>query len=192
MLSLSTPAAPRPTGPLRAGPTRDERSLTVKTYPTASDGLVPYGALTLRLALGAVYLAHALSKPMLFTMPGTVAFFESNGFPGWAAYPVFAAELLGGVLLLLGLLTRWAAAGLVPVTAGALLVHGPNGWLFINPGGGWEYPAFLLAALASQVLLGGGAHALRVPMRPPAVACGEAHAPRPSWRSRAALSNYLD
>jgi putative oxidoreductase len=191
MVSLGTTAAPRPTGPLRAGPTPDERSLTVKTHPTATDGLAPYGALVLRVALGAVYLAHALSKPLLFTMPGTAAFFESNGSPGWAAYPVFAAELLGGVFLLLGLLTRWAAAGLVPVTAGALLVHGANGWLFINPGGGWEYPAFLVAALAAQALLGGGAHALRVSKRP-ALAAGEAPAPSPPRRPRAALSNYLD
>src|SRR4051812_8351512 len=128
------------------------------------------GALALRLALGLVFLAHALSKPLVFTLPGTAAFFESQGFPGWSAYPVFALELLGGSLLLLGAGSRWAALALIPVTAGALLVHLPNGWLFASPGGGWEFPAFLAAALAAQALLGDGALALRaaLPMRSPA------------------------
>src|SRR3954454_1596070 len=131
---------------------------------------VSLGVLTLRLSLGGVYLAHALSKPLLFGMPGTAAFFEQQGFPGWSAYPVFVFELLGGVLLLLGAGSRWAALALIPVTAGALLVHLPNGWLFASPGGGWEFPAFLAAALAAQALLGDGALPLRPPLptRPPA------------------------
>jgi putative oxidoreductase len=133
------------------------------------------GALALRIALGLVFLAHALSKPLVFTLPGTAAFFESHGFPGWSAYPVFALELLGGALLLLGAGSRWAALALIPVTAGALLVHLPNGWLFASPGGGWEFPAFLIAALAAQALLVDGALALRVALprrRPIAPAVG--------------------
>jgi len=127
--------------------------------PSRTD-LAPYGALALRVGLGVVYLAHALSKPLMFTLPGTVAFFEQNGFPGWTAYPVFAAELVGGVMLILGVWTRLVAAALVPVTAGALLVHLPHGWLFASPGGGWEYPAFLIVALVAQALIGDGAFAL--------------------------------
>jgi putative oxidoreductase len=119
--------------------------------------LAARGALVLRGALGAVFVAHALSKPLLFTFPGTVSFFEASGFPGWTAYPVFAAELVGGLSLLAGFLTRWAAAGLLPVTAGALLTHADKGWLFASPGGGWEFPAFLLLALLAQALLGPGA-----------------------------------
>ena len=49
------------------------------------------------------------------------------------------------------------AALLVPVLAGAFLVHWPNGWSFTAPGGGWEYVAFLLIALVAQILLGDGA-----------------------------------
>jgi putative oxidoreductase len=146
----------------------------LKQIATKADARVaPYGALALRLALGVVFLAHALSKPLVFTLPGTAAFFERHGFPGWSAYPVFALELIGGVLLLLGVGSRWTAPALIPVTAGALLVHWPNGWLFINPGGGWEFPAFLIAALSAQGLLGDGPLALRValprkaPSRPP-------------------------
>src|SRR3954452_16596813 len=92
-----------------------------------------YGATALRVGPGAVFLAHALAKPLLFTMPGTVAFFEGHGFPGWAAYPVFVAELVGGLLLILGLWMRWTALALIPVMGGAVLTHAANGWLFINP-----------------------------------------------------------
>jgi putative oxidoreductase len=141
----------------------DPEEVLVMSSSAARDArLAPCGVLALRIALGLVFLAHALSKPLVFTLPGTAAFFESHGFPGWSAYPVFALELLGGVLLLLGVGSRWAALVLIPVTAGALLVHLPNGWLFTSPGGGWEFPAFLIAALAAQALLGDGALAPRV------------------------------
>jgi len=115
----------------------------------------------LRTALGAVFVAHAYAKAFVFTLPGTVAFFESAGFPGWTAYPVFVVELLGGVALLLGVQVRAVSLGLIPIMLGALLPHADKGWMFTNAGGGWEYVAFLLAALASQALLGPGAYALR-------------------------------
>ena len=114
------------------------------------------GALVLRIALGLVFIAHALLKLFVFTLPGTVAFFSAHGFPGWTAYPVFAMELLGGVLLLGGVGVRWVALALIPVMIGALFVHAPNGWTFVSPEGGWEYPAFLLAVLFVQATLGGG------------------------------------
>ncbi|WP_437964867.1 DoxX family protein [Sorangium sp. So ce260] len=117
-------------------------------------------ALILRLGLGAVFLAHALAKPLVFTLSGTVQFFAASGFPGWTAYPVFLAELLGGVALLAGLRTRVVALALLPVMAGALLVHLPNGWMFSGQGGGWEYVAFLMMALGAQALLGDGAFAV--------------------------------
>lgn len=121
----------------------------------------PYAALVLRLALGAVFVAHALLKLLVLTLPGTADFFAAHGFPGWAAYPVFVAELAGGILLVAGLATRTVALALVPVMVGALLVHWPNGWSFTAPHGGWEYVAFLIAALVVQAGLGDGALALR-------------------------------
>ena len=39
-------------------------------------------ALLLRLALGTMFVAHGLLKVMVFTLPGTVGFFEQVGFPG--------------------------------------------------------------------------------------------------------------
>jgi steroid delta-isomerase-like uncharacterized protein len=118
-----------------------------------------YAAAVLRIGLGLVFVAHALLKLVVLTLPGTEAFFEAHGYPGWTAYPVFAAELAGGAMLLAGLFTRLAAFGLVPVMAGAFLVHWPNGWSFTAEGGGWEYVAFLIVALVAQGLLGDGAWA---------------------------------
>ena len=41
----------------------------------------PYGALVLRVSLGIMFIAHALLKYFVFTLPGTVGFFEKVGFP---------------------------------------------------------------------------------------------------------------
>lgn len=120
----------------------------------------PYAALVLRLALGVMFIAHALLKYYVFTLPGTAQFFASIGLPGWLGYFTFWAELVGGVLILAGLYTRWAALALVPILLGATWAHLGNGWLFSAPNGGWEYPAFLAAAAIVQALLGDGRYAL--------------------------------
>ena len=123
--------------------------------------LAPYGALVLRVALGAMFIAHSLYlKLVVFTLPGTVKFYESIGLPGWGAHATIAVEAIGGALLIAGLHTRAAAAVLLPVLLGASWVHWKNGWLFTNAGGGWEYPVFLAAATVAQALLGDGALAL--------------------------------
>jgi putative oxidoreductase len=129
--------------------------------PAIDPTTAPYAALVLRVSLGMMFIAHALLKVFVFSLPGTVGFFESVGFPGWLAYVTVAAELIGGVLLILGVYARWVALALVPILLGALQVHLDNGWVFSAEGGGWEYPAFLAAASLVQALLGDGAYALR-------------------------------
>lgn len=123
----------------------------------------PFGPVVLRAGLGVVFLAHAYAKAFIFTFAGTRAFFAAHGFPGWTVMPVFLAEALGGLTLLLGFQVRLASLGLLVVMMGALKPHLANGWSFMAPGGGWEYPAFIVAALSAQVLLGAGAAALRLP-----------------------------
>jgi putative oxidoreductase len=119
------------------------------------------GASVLRISLGIMWIAHALLKLLVFTLPGTAQFFASTGLPGALAYPVFAAELLGGVMILLGLYARQVSLVLMPILLGALWVHAPNGWVFTAPNGGWEYPAFLAIASLSQWLIGDGVGTLR-------------------------------
>jgi putative oxidoreductase len=121
-------------------------------------------ALLLRLALGTMFLAHGLLKVMVFTLPGTVGFFEQVGFPGWLAYIVTFAEIGGGVLLLAGIAVPAVSIALLPVLLGALFVHWGSGWVFSSPNGGWEYPAFLAVAAVVQALLGPGKFALQVPI----------------------------
>ena len=122
----------------------------------------PYAAFLLRVALGVMFIAHSLLlKVFVFTVPGTVGFFQSLGLPGVFAYLVFAAELGGGILLILGVYARAVALALVPVLLGATWAHIGNGWVFSAPNGGWEYPAFLTVAALVQALIGDGALALR-------------------------------
>jgi putative oxidoreductase len=125
-----------------------------------------YGALLLRVSLGVMFIAHSLVlKWMTFTLAGTAQYFESIGLPGPLAYATFFAELIGGILLVLGVQSRWVALGLLPILAGATWVHLGNGWVFSAPGGGWEYPLYLIVLSVAQALLGDGAYALS-PSRP--------------------------
>lgn len=123
--------------------------------------LVDYAALLLRVALALMFFAHAWLKIKVFTPAGSVKYFASLGVPGSFAYLAMAAEIVGGVLLLLGIETRWVALLLIPLMVGTIvLVHGRNGWLFTNKDGGWEYPAFWIVGLLVLAALGGGALAL--------------------------------
>ncbi len=121
-----------------------------------------FAAFLLRLALGIMYLSHSLILKLgTFGLPGTAAFFVGVGLPGWLAYVTFAAEAVGGVLLVLGVQTRWVVMALSPALFGAIIfVHAGNGWVFTAQNGGWEYPAFLIVVSLVQFLLGDGAYAL--------------------------------
>ena len=75
-----------------------------------------FATFLLRITLGIMYLAHSLVlKLSTYTLAGTASFFVGVGLPGWLAYVTFAAEAVGGVLLILGVQTRWV----VPATAPA-------------------------------------------------------------------------
>lgn len=122
----------------------------------------PYAALLLRVSLGVMFLAHGLLlKVLTFTIPGTVGYFESIGYPGYFAYLVIAGEIGGGIALILGFYTRTIALLLLPIIIGATLQHTGNGWLFSGKGGGWEFPVFWTVTLLVQALLGDGAYAWR-------------------------------
>ena len=122
---------------------------------------INYGALTTRLALGSILLSHGLLKVLVFTVPGTVGYFESLGLPSIAAYLTIFGELAGGIAILLGLYTRLAAILSIPILAGAAAVHAANGWVFSNQGGGWEFPVLLILLAIAVALQGNGPFALR-------------------------------
>jgi putative oxidoreductase len=122
----------------------------------------PYAILLLRVSLGVMFLAHVALKIFVFTVPGFVGYFGSLGLPAIVAYGTIALELLGGIALILGIYVSWVALPLaIEVLGTIVLVHGANGWLFTNKGGGWEFPAFWTVGLIVLYLLGDGALAIR-------------------------------
>ena len=125
-------------------------------------GTAPYAALLLRVALGVLFLAHVAVKLFVLTPSGFVGFFASLGLPAVLAWAVMTLELVGGLALVLGVYAPWFAIPLAVEMLGTIVfVHGKNGWIFQNKGGGWEFPALWLVALIVVFLLGDGAYALR-------------------------------
>ncbi|HZY84177.1 MAG TPA: DoxX family protein [Gemmataceae bacterium] len=77
----------------------------------------------------------------------------------WTQYAVAWGELLGGIALLVGLLTRVAALGLIVIQAGAIwTVTGTQGFSLAQ--GGYEYNVALLAMCVALVVMGGGTWAV--------------------------------
>lgn len=126
-----------------------------------NDRRIDLAALVLRLTLGTMLVAHGLLKYLVFTPEGTAKFFESIGLPGPLGYLVIAAEVLGGIALLVGYRTSVVALALVPILFGSALPHLGNGWLFSAPGGGWEYSVFMGFTAIAAAFLGDGRYALR-------------------------------
>ncbi|MEA2396139.1 MAG: putative oxidoreductase [Solirubrobacteraceae bacterium] len=119
------------------------------------------GVLILRVVLGALFVGHGTQK--LFGWFGghgpdaTGGFFDKLGLrPGRQhAVATGVAEAGGGALLLLGLFTPLAAAGISGAMAGAIkTVHAPNGpWVTDN---GYEYQLVIIAAMAAIADTGPG------------------------------------
>ena len=119
-------------------------------------------ATILRVSTGVLFLAHAGLKLFVFTPAGAAGYFASLGLPGPLAYLVIAAELVGGLALILGVYARWVSLALTPILLGSIYApHGAAGFFFSNEGGGWEFPAFWAVTLVVQFVLGDGAYALK-------------------------------
>ena len=115
-----------------------------------------YATLTLRIAAGVMFLAHGLMKLIIFTPAGTAEFFASVGFPPFLGYATMTFEIVAGILLMIGFASRWVSLLGIGVMLGAATVHMGNGWVFSNPGGGWEFPVYSAATLLALVFLGDG------------------------------------
>ena len=116
-----------------------------------------WGITILRVVVGIVFLAHGTQKIFEYGFHGTAGAFAGMGIPLPAVSSAVVAlvEFLGGAALIVGLLTRWAAAlnGFDMVVA-ILVVHLKNG--FLKPGG-FEHPLAMLAACVALVMVGPGA-----------------------------------
>jgi len=122
----------------------------MESYDTAS--------LILRLVLGGVMLAHGVKHARGKTK--TSNWFGSIGFksPGLQWFASTATEIGVGVLLILGLITTAAAAGVIGIMAVAFVsVHRAAGfWVTARPEEGWEYVLTLSAVAAALAIAGPG------------------------------------
>jgi putative oxidoreductase len=112
--------------------------------------------LVMRLGLAVVFIYHGLGKVSQETAWGTTwAGTSPQALPAAVQFAVAWGELVGGIALALGFLTRFAAAGIAVIMAGAIyLVHWRNGFDIRNQG--YEYNFTLLVLCAGVILLGGG------------------------------------
>lgn len=112
--------------------------------------------LVLRLAVGLVFAMHGWQK-FQGGIPFVAGFLGQLGFPApeLMAVLLIAAELGGGVLLILGAYTHWTAKVLAFVSLVAFLsVHASKGFFLAS--GGYEYIMVLFAASVSLMLTGAG------------------------------------
>jgi putative oxidoreductase len=126
----------------------------------SNSGTSAWGLLILRLAVGAVFVMHGGQKIFVMGLHGVAGFLGSLGFPvpTVAAIVLMSVEFLGGVALILGVFTRYAAALLaVNMLVAISTVHLKNGFFLPH---GFEFALTLLAANLALLLSGPGALAL--------------------------------
>src|SRR3954463_5511873 len=115
--------------------------------------------LLLRLALAAVLLYHGVPKLMNFG--ATVTGFQTMGMPAPSLTDAFAVlvEVVGGLLILLGIAVDLAGILVIIEMLGAIfMVHLANGFDFTK--GGWEHPFTVLMMALVLALAGPGRHAV--------------------------------
>lgn len=118
-----------------------------------------FAPLVLRVVVGAIFAMHGYQKLTMMGVPGVSGFLGMLGFPMPDVFAVLliAAELGGGILLILGLWTHWTAKILAFVSIVALVtVHLSKG--FFLPG--YEFILLILAASVSVMITGAGKYSL--------------------------------
>ena len=116
--------------------------------------LQPLGLLVLRLVLGIIMIAHGWQK-IADHMHGITGMMHQIGFPPFMAYLVAATEFGGGIMILIGFLTRLAAlATFIDMLVAILKVHLPHGLFASN--GGFEFPMACAAIAFALIFSGAG------------------------------------
>ena len=117
------------------------------------DRLQPLGLLALRLVLGAIMIAHGYPK-VFGGLQHEAAFVHSLGMPAWLGYVSALGEFFGGILLVVGFLTRFAAlVTLVDMLVAIFAVHFKNGF---TGEGNYQFPLSLAAIAFALILSDGG------------------------------------
>jgi putative oxidoreductase len=115
-----------------------------------SHKLLAYGPFPIRILAGITFITHGL--PKFEDITGTQGFFGSIGLPPELVLPIGILEVIGGIALIIGVLTRIAAALLIIDMIGAIiLVKLSDGFV-----GGYEFELLLIAISLSLLLTGPG------------------------------------
>jgi putative oxidoreductase len=113
----------------------------------------PLGLLVLRLVLGAIMIAHGYTK-VFGGLHHHVEIVQSLHLPGWLAYLSAAAEFGGGILVVVGFLTRFAALCIcINMLVAIFGVHLKNGF---TAQGNYQFPLALAAIAFSLIFTGAG------------------------------------
>lgn len=154
----------------------DTATTVVERRPLAWNAGADLGLLVMRLVVGTIFMAHGAQKVFgWFGGPGLDGFADDLAGMGYSPSDVLAAltgftELVGGALVVLGLFTPVAAAGLLGVMVNAIWVKWNAGLFAVD--GGYELELALAALATALVLAGPGRVALdngRVWFRHPVV-----------------------
>ena len=122
------------------------------------DRLQPIALLILRCALGAIMVAHGYPKLFRGGMPADIQLVQSLGMPGWMAYLSACAECFGGLLLILGLITRIASVAVcINMLVAIFKVHLKNGF---TGQGNYQFPLALAAMAFALIFFGAGPFAV--------------------------------
>lgn len=125
-----------------------------------------WAPLVLRLALGTVFAWHGYDKIFTIGHEGVTGFLGSLSipFPSLMAYILAYGEFIGGLLLIVGLFTHWAAkfATVVAIVA-FFTVHASKGFSIAN--GGYEFIMLIGAASISLLITGAGKYSLDAKFR---------------------------
>lgn len=118
------------------------------------DRLQPLGLVALRLIVGVIMIAHGYGKVFHGGLSQHVHRVASLGLPGWLAYASAFAEFFGGILLIVGLLTRFfSLLILIDMAVAIWKVHWKNG-MFAK--GGYEFPLTLATIAFALIFFGAG------------------------------------